>query len=732
MTIEAPREPARVPSPTEQQRSTAPRRSLRRWAAVALVASFLLSTLLAFAVVPAPASGAATVPSGLKVLQYNVTFTEKGLPSGTNWTAVLAGTHHHSTTNQITVPQGNGTYNWSILALPGWAPNNGSGTLKVVGFPVFINVTFLRAWNVTIAETGLPVATAWTIQLNGTNRTTTNPSLGYILSNATYVFNVRTPLPGATGVEYVAAVGTYTITVKGASVNRTDTFTTQFFLTTAASPVSGGAVTPPSGWYVNGTHVSLGETTNAGYRFLGWTGTGVGNYTGASTAPTITMAAPISEVADFASVYSVTFTESGLVAGSSWSVTLGGTPQSSTGSTIVFSEPNGSYSFTVAGPAGFVASPSSGTLAVAGAPVAQAIAWAQKTFGVTFVETGLPAGTLWSVTLNGVANSSTTSVVGFFEANGTYSYVVASINGYSTSSPSGTVTVSGQAQQVSVAWTPAAYTLTFAETGLAAGTTWSVTVNGTTHSGATSTLGFSLGDGTYAFTVAPIAGYLRAPAGGSVLVNGTNQTLPVVWSRLYTVSVTETGLPSGTTWSATIAGTLESSATPVLSASLPNGSYSVNLTNLPGYRASAYHIPVQVAGANASVSVTWQVNTYALTFTETGLPNGTAWSVTVGGSVLSSTGTTIVFAEANGSVAFSVTAPSGYSVSPKSGNATIAGSAVTETIAFTSTGSGLTIAGIPALEFYVLLGAIALVVIGAVAALVVRGRRTKPKPKPKE
>ncbi len=729
MTIEAPREPARALSPTAHPRFTAPRTPLRRWATVALVASFLLSALLAFAIVPAPSSGGSAFLSTAASSQYNVTFTEKGLPSGTNWTAVLAGTHHHSVTNQISVPQGNGTYNWSIPALPGWAPNNGSGTLKVVGFPVFINVTFLRAWNVTIAETGLPAATAWTIQLNGTNRTTTGPSLGYILSNGTYVFNVRTPLAGATGVQYVAAVGTYTVTVKGASINRTDAFTTQFFLTTAASPVNGGAVTPVSGWYANQTHVLLGETTNAGNRFLGWTGTGPGNYTGASTAPTIIMAAPISEVGDFARVYNVTFTESGLVTGSSWSVTLGGTPQSSTSSTIVFVEPNGSYTFTVTGPAGYVASPSSGTVLVSGAPVAQAIAWSQKAFGVTFTESGLAAGTSWSVTLNGVTNSSTTPVIGFLEPNGTYSFVVGSVNGYSTSSPSGTVTVADRAQQVSIAWSPVTYTVTFAESGLAAGTSWSVTLNGTVQSGTTSTLVFSLGNGKYAFSVAPLSGYRVAPAGGSVLVNGTNQTLPVTWSRLYTLSVAETGLPSGTTWSATIAGTLESGATPVLSASLPDGSYFVNLTNLPGYRASAYHIPVQVAGSNVTVSVTWQVATYALTFAETGLPNGTAWSVTVGGSVLSSTGTTIVFTEANGSVPFSVSAPSGYSASPKSGNATIAGSTVTESIAFASTGSGSTIAGIPALEFYVLLGAIALVVIGALAAILVRGRRAKPKPK---
>ncbi|MEM3489441.1 MAG: hypothetical protein QXO75_07300, partial [Nitrososphaerota archaeon] len=44
--------------------------------------------------------------------------------------------------------------------------------------------------------------------------------------------------------------------------------------------------------------------------------------------------------------YSVTFTESGLPAGTSWSVTLNGVTLSSSSNSIVFSEPNGSYSYT--------------------------------------------------------------------------------------------------------------------------------------------------------------------------------------------------------------------------------------------------------------------------------------------------------------------------------------------------------------------------------------------------
>ena len=49
-------------------------------------------------------------------------------------------------------------------------------------------------------------------------------------------------------------------------------------------------------------------------------------------------------------------------------------------------------------------------------------------------------------------------------------------------------------------------------------------------------------------------------------------------------------------------------------------------------------------------------STYHVTFTETGLPSGTSWSVTLAGSTQSSTTGTIQFSKANGTYAFTVSA----------------------------------------------------------------------------
>jgi YVTN family beta-propeller protein len=67
----------------------------------------------------------------------------------------------------------------------------------------------------------------------------------------------------------------------------------------------------------------------------------------------------------------------------------------------------------------------------------------EEVYPVLFSETGLPNGTNWSVTLNGSTNSSTNNTTTFAEPNGTYSYSIAPVPGYSVTAPTGNVTVNG-------------------------------------------------------------------------------------------------------------------------------------------------------------------------------------------------------------------------------------------------------------------------------------------------
>jgi Ice-binding-like len=153
--------------------------------------------------------------------------------------------------------------------------------------------------------------------------------------------------------------------------------------------------------------------------------------------------------------YPVTFTESGLPAATSWSVALAGSLVSSTTTTVAFGVLTGTYGYTVT-VLGFIATPGWGNVTVGTTPVNQAItcvAGVAGTFAVNFTETGLPTGTGWSVTMNGVLTNSVSLTTGFQVGSGTYGYTTGQVSNYTSSPSSGSVTVNGADQSPPITYT---------------------------------------------------------------------------------------------------------------------------------------------------------------------------------------------------------------------------------------------------------------------------------------
>jgi hypothetical protein len=156
--------------------------------------------------------------------------------------------------------------------------------------------------------------------------------------------------------------------------------------------------------------------------------------------------------------YSVTFSESGLPSGLSWKVTVNGVTMSLTtnGATDSLSWTglaSGTYAYSIAGNSGWHQStlPYAGSVVVSGASVTEpTLLYKEVTYSVTFTESGLPGGTSWSVTMNGVTDSTTGKTITFSEPNGTYAYTVGPVSGCNRSPTSGTVTVNGAAVSVTV------------------------------------------------------------------------------------------------------------------------------------------------------------------------------------------------------------------------------------------------------------------------------------------
>lgn len=143
------------------------------------------------------------------------------------------------------------------------------------------------------------------------------------------------------------------------------------------------------------------------------------------------------------------------------------------------------------------------------------------TITVTFVETGLPSGTGWSVTLNGMRQNSSTDGIGFEEPKGEYTFLVGTVAGYAATPTAGNLMVNDTPVDIGVQFTPippGTYPVIFAETGLASGTMWSVTLNGAAKSTGTGYLVFAEPNGTYSFTIASVSGYSLKTISGMITV----------------------------------------------------------------------------------------------------------------------------------------------------------------------------------------------------------------------
>ena len=423
---------------------------------------------------------------------------------------------------------------------------------------------------------------------------------------------------------------------------------------------------------VNGSYTYSISTANKTYHAAG----GTFPVNGAADSESVTFS-PVT--------YSVTFTETGLPSGTEWWVNVtNGSSFYCTVSTLTFSEPNGTYSYSVA-TANKSWSSNGGSVTVNGASVSQSLTFTSVTYTVTLTETGLPSGTSWPVTLNGVTKTSTGSSISFTEPNGTYAYTVSTpISGvagvrYVTAS-SGSVTVNSNNPAVSVPYVPQYYLATYSSPS-AGGTT--SPLSGWYNADSTVTISATLVSG-YAFiswTGTGTGSYTGTSASHTITM-GTPITEIANFDKLYAITFTESGLPSGTEWfvNQTNGQSFNSTST-IITFNEPNGTYAYSIATAN----KEYSDPVgsfTVSGASVSMPVTFSLVTYAITFIESGLSSGTNWSVTLAGLTKYSTSATITFNEPDGTYAYSVSNTSYYYTSSHSGTIAVSGAAQSENIAY--------------------------------------------------
>ena len=162
--------------------------------------------------------------------------------------------------------------------------------------------------------------------------------------------------------------------------------------------------------------------------------------------------------------FTVTFAETGLPLHSLWKVTLtpghgAPTTLSQSQSPIKFSEPNGTYGYTIGPIPGYRLSTGSyaGSVTVNGAdPPVVSVHWTQVTYTVRFNEAGLTRGTNWSVHIDGKTDRlpHTGSSIVFDLPNGTFAFTISAAGFSETSDPSSPLTVDGSTVIVAVEFSP--------------------------------------------------------------------------------------------------------------------------------------------------------------------------------------------------------------------------------------------------------------------------------------
>jgi len=280
---------------------------------------------------------------------------------------------------------------------------------------------------------------------------------------------------------------------------------------------------------------------------------------------------------------------------------------------------------------------------------------AGTSYAVTVRETGLPSSTPWSVSMDGMTQTATAPSSCVFElGDGSYSYGVGPVSGFSPTPESGTVTVSGTAQNVLVTLAPE-YDLSFEENGLPRGFAWTISVGAVSSSlvtnGGTDSLVFPEANGTYSYAVSVIPGWNETslPPTGTAVVSGTAVAEPTLsYSPVFSsVTFSESGLPSGDRWNVTFNGVnmvlTANGGTDALSfAAEPNGIYPYSVAVEPGYFQSAapYTGTETVNEAPIDVTLTYVASTPKILIGPAQGPVGT--TLKVSGSAFSEMSPAIV------------------------------------------------------------------------------------------
>jgi Divergent InlB B-repeat domain len=219
-----------------------------------------------------------------------------------------------------------------------------------------VNLTFAlvdaaaAAGTVAFHAPQLPNGTVWHLNVNGTEYSSSTPWINLTTRPGNFSVDAY-PIVDASANSTLAPVAPSATLSLSPGRTYDINFTAAYRVDVSGSVGGTVAVQGASqAFYIPGSRVTFNATALPGYSWAGWTGHGVGAYSGPNRSATITVQGPVVEVAAFVPLaldrFNLTVQETGVPNGTEWSVDLNGVGYSSNSSTLVIGN---LYSFANSG-----------------------------------------------------------------------------------------------------------------------------------------------------------------------------------------------------------------------------------------------------------------------------------------------------------------------------------------------------------------------------------------------
>ena len=458
----------------------------------------------------------------------SIKLMEDGLPALHFWYATLDNYTLGSTGNDIQFYEPAGNYTVNVKPVIGYTSNT-TYTINLTE-PVLLTDVFHKLYSVTVNYLNMPAdsyanLTIGTQHFNSSGGVPTR----LFLINGSYNFSVST----SNGAYLSPSEGILVVDGKNVSLNVT--WATHIYSVVVRETGL------PNGYewsvYVDDLeHISTTSTISfnlsSGEYFI--SPGSVPGYFASSYTPSFNLSDQnlTLNIAYSPILYNVSMTLNNYTGDYPFSITINGNIYSEYGSNFYFLLPNGTYTYGITFP-GDIWNNISGTFQVNSSSISIPLTASITYYPVSFMESGLPPGTSWEISVNGENITSNTTTLTSYLPNGTYLAEVGSVPGFQSISPFN-LAVKGKNLTIDLKFQKSLriYSVNVILLGIPFGHNINLTVDNVTQ---TSIGGlpvtFSLNNGTYNMTI-----QLLTRSGIKLFgvfhvmfqVNGTNETLFVL------------------------------------------------------------------------------------------------------------------------------------------------------------------------------------------------------------